>query len=212
VRSRGVEFGRVVSPPQPPSTPVELAEASAPAGSDTETRCAALRPAAAAEGSRPSAPPLLPLLSAGLPGGVGVKSLAGSGSLAWHDDDFWRASAQLPRLVVRNERSGGWDTNDAAAAEGPQPALEGAAGAQDCAEWDAERQFTALRRRRADGDARGGRRRASAPPLQRHRRPGHGMLELQHASANALRLQHATLHIVAHCRCPCLGLRRVLSD
>ena len=46
--------------------------------------------------------------------------------------------------------------------------------AQDCEEWDAERQLSALQRRRSTGtaDGRVGRRRASAPSLNRPRRHG----------------------------------------
>ena len=158
--------------PQPPGTPVEDVEASAPAGSDTELRSAAVLLSAGHDTSRPITPPPPPLADAERPG-VGAMQ-TGRDSLAWHGDALWRASVHLPQLVVRNGPGGAWETNDAAASAGPHAAPEGVDGPQDCAEWDAERQFTAMRRRRANGEARGGRRRASAPPLQRHRRPSHG--------------------------------------
>ena len=86
-------------------------EASAPAGSDSDVAAAALSAAAVMFA--------LDTAIGGGSGGVpaprhgdaehhssGARGLAASPAMAWRDDDLWRASARLPRLVIRTEAVG----------------------------------------------------------------------------------------------------------
>jgi len=112
-------------PLQPPETPVGRAEASAPAGSDSDVATAALSAAAVMVplDSHLGGGGITPAQRLGdaehQSGGAGREAAAGF-AVTRRDHDLWRASARLPRLVVRTE-AGGADSPMMAGPSQPSP-------------------------------------------------------------------------------------------
>jgi len=99
---------------------VGRAEASVPASSDSDAAAAALSAAAVMFPIGDTQTPRCGgggAIPAQRPGdaelhssGINEAVAAAGPAVVWRDDDLWRASARLPRLVVRNTEVGGEDS------------------------------------------------------------------------------------------------------